>query len=79
MTPASQRPMPWYHVPEAWLMVVLLSATVIGTFALLATAIEHPDAHISVPADAVHASKIPPLKRAGTPVVAPTPAPQGGG
>jgi hypothetical protein len=35
--------LPWYRVPEVWLMWVLLVGIVIGSFALLATALRHPD------------------------------------
>lgn len=51
---------PWFRVPEVWLMVVLLGATVLGSFALIASAVQHPDAHITVPHDAARPSKIPP-------------------
>lgn len=51
---------PWYRVPEVWLMVVLLGATVLGSFALIATAVQHPDAHITVPNDVPRPSKVPP-------------------
>lgn len=51
---------PWFRVPEVWLMLVLLGATVLGSFALLASAIRHPDAHITVPFDTPRSSKLPP-------------------
>jgi hypothetical protein len=35
--------LPWYRVPEVWLIWVLLVGIVIGSFSLLATAIRHPD------------------------------------
>ncbi len=35
--------MAWYRVPEVWLMLVLLGAMVIGSFALLSSAIRTPD------------------------------------
>jgi hypothetical protein len=40
MNDASNR---WYRVPEVWLMIVLLSATMIGSIALVRTAYQHPD------------------------------------
>jgi len=33
----------WYRVPEVWLIIVLLGTMICGSFALLATAIRHPD------------------------------------
>jgi hypothetical protein len=53
--------MPWYRVPEVWLMLILLSAMVIGSFALLAEAIHTPDVHIIVPNDVPRPSRIPPI------------------
>ena len=61
-TPASDVPtMAWYRVPELWLMLILLGAMVVGSFALLATAIRSPDAHIMVPNDVPRPSRIPPI------------------
>ena len=34
----------WYGVPAVWLILFLLTAMVLGSFALLAAALEHPDA-----------------------------------
>ncbi|MEZ5521587.1 MAG: hypothetical protein R3F08_08965 [Dokdonella sp.] len=58
--------MAWYRVPEVWLMLVLLGAMVIGSFALLSSAIRTPDAHIVVPNDVPRPSRIPPIQRAPT-------------
>jgi hypothetical protein len=33
----------WYRVPEVWLMIVMLLATMAGSLALVATAIGHSD------------------------------------
>ena len=33
----------WYTVPEVWLMIVMLLATMTGSIALVVTAYEHPD------------------------------------
>ncbi|HSE11616.1 MAG TPA: hypothetical protein VLB69_03185 [Rudaea sp.] len=33
----------WYRVPEVWLMIVMLLATMTGSLALVATAFEHRD------------------------------------
>jgi hypothetical protein len=38
----------WYAVPEVWLMIIMLGATVTGSLALVATAFGHRD-------DLVHA------------------------
>lgn len=59
--------MAWYRVPELWLILVLLGATVIGSFALLATAIRTPDAHVTVPNDVPRPSRIPPSEAAASP------------
>ena len=58
--------MAWYRVPEVWLMLVLLGAMVIGSFALLSSAIHTPDTHIVVPNDVPRPSRIPPIQRAPT-------------
>lgn len=39
----------WYRVPEVWLMLVMLVATMAGSIALVVTAFEHRD-------DLVHAA-----------------------
>ena len=56
--------MPWYRVPEVWLILILLGATVIGSFALLAEAINTPDTHVVVPDDVPRPSRIPPTNPA---------------
>lgn len=56
--------MPWYRVPEVWLILILLGATVIGSFALLAEAINTSDSHIVVPDDVPRPSRIPPTNPA---------------
>lgn len=53
--------MPWYRVPELWLFIVLIAATVIGTFGMMAMATRQPDAAIRVPNDVPRPSKIPPI------------------
>ncbi|MGB0134266.1 hypothetical protein [Dokdonella sp.] len=66
--PASTLILAWYRVPELWLILILLGATVIGSFALLATAIQTPDTHVAVPNDVPRSSRIPPAEPAATPV-----------
>ncbi len=56
----------WYRVPELWLILILLGATVVGSFALLATAIQTSDAHVTVPNDVPRPSRIPPTEAAAT-------------
>lgn len=56
--------MPWYRVPEVWLILILLGSTVIGSFALLAEAINTSDTHIVVPNDVPRPSRIPPTNPA---------------
>lgn len=63
-TPADTPHLAWYQVPEFWLILLLLGATVIGSFALLATAIRTPDTHLSVPNDVPRPSRIPPSEAA---------------
>jgi hypothetical protein len=58
--------MAWYRVPEIWLMLVLLGTMVIGSFALLSSAIRTPDTHIVIPNDVPRPSRIPPIQRAPT-------------
>ena len=61
MNPSRQRRLPWYRVPELWLFIVLIAATVIGTFGMMAIATRQPDAAISVPDDVPRPSRIPPI------------------
>ena len=56
--------MPWYRVPEVWLILILLGSTVIGSFALLAEAINTSDTHVVVPDDVPRPSRIPPINPA---------------
>lgn len=51
----------WYRVPEVWLILVLLGATVIGSISLVVTAVRRPDVHVVVPGDVPRPSKIPPI------------------
>jgi len=68
----AEAPTPWFRVGEVWLVLFLLGASVIGTFGLLAAALEHPDVHLVVP-NAVHQpSSMPPMAPAA-PVRAETP------
>ncbi len=39
----------WYRVPEVWLIIGLLGSTMLGSLALVATAIRHPDELLSAP------------------------------
>ena len=52
----------WYRVPEMWLILILLGATVLGSFALLFTAIRTSDTHIRVPEDVPRPSTLPPIQ-----------------
>ncbi len=52
---------PWYRVAEVWLIFVLLAATVVGTFVMMALASRQPDIHLVVPNDVPRPSKIPPI------------------
>lgn len=56
--------MAWYQVPEFWLFVLLIAATVIGTFSMMAMATARPDVHLVVPNDVPRPSKIPPASPA---------------
>lgn len=56
--------MAWYRVPEVWLILFLLGASVAGTFVLLGEAINTPDAHLTVPNDVPRPSRIPPINPA---------------
>ena len=64
---------PWYLVVEVWLILFLLSAAVIGSFALLATAVRNPDRHLVVPNDVPRSSHMPPLAPAAATVDPPKP------
>jgi hypothetical protein len=66
--------MAWYRVPEVWLILILLGATVIGSLALVVTAVRTPDAHIAVPGDVPRPSKIPPITPDPAPAAAPAKA-----
>ena len=66
--------MPWYRVPEVWLIVLLLGATVIGSLSLVATAVRHPDTHLAVPNDSPRPSKLPPVQAAPASEAAAVPA-----
>ncbi|HEY6545529.1 MAG TPA: hypothetical protein VIZ64_11585 [Dokdonella sp.] len=59
-SPAPCTVTPWYHVPEMWLVMLLLGAAVIGSISLVVTAVRHPDAHLTVPNDEPRPSRIPP-------------------
>lgn len=63
----------WHRVPEVWLFILLIVATVVGTFVMMTMAIQQPDAHLIVPDDVARPSRIPPTSPAA--VVAPAPAP----
>lgn len=71
-TPAVVR-MQWYQVPEVWLFMLLIVATVIGTISMVSQALEHPDRQITVPHDVPRPSKIPPALPAAEPVRKATP------
>ncbi|MFC4727964.1 hypothetical protein [Coralloluteibacterium thermophilus] len=55
----SPRPQPWYRVPEVWLILLLLSATVTASLMLVRTALASPDRYVEVQSSGV--SKIPPI------------------
>lgn len=52
---------PWYRVAEVWVIVLLLGATIAGTFVMMALATRQPDRHLTVPNDMPRPSKIPPI------------------
>jgi len=54
----------WYRVPEVWLMIVLLGATMIGSVALVGTAYAHRDEML--PASPAVASPPPRRRKADT-------------
>jgi hypothetical protein len=70
-SPGNEPQMAWYRVPEMWLMLILLSAMVVGSFALLGEAIHTPDVHIVVPNDVPRPSRIPPINPAAKTTSAP--------
>jgi hypothetical protein len=72
MTLSNQRRLAWYRVPELWLFMLLIAATVIGTFSMMATALRQPDVHINVPNDVPRPNRIPPIWPATPAADAPT-------
>jgi hypothetical protein len=52
-------PLPWWRVGTAWFGVLALGSVVVGSFALLFTAIEHRDIVVT---DPVAATQSPPNK-----------------
>lgn len=64
MNTPRERRLPWYRVPELWLFIVLIAATVIGTFGMMAIATRQPDVAIHVPNDVPRPSRIPPTSPA---------------
>jgi hypothetical protein len=52
----------WYRVPEVWLILILLGATVLGSVALVGTAFAHRDELL--PAGPSIASPLPPTTAA---------------
>ena len=60
MNTTSTRRLAWYQVPEVWLFILLIVATVVGTFAMMDMAIRQPDTHLRVPNDVPRPSRIPP-------------------
>jgi hypothetical protein len=60
----------WYRVPEVWLILLLLGSMIVGSFALLGTALRHPDQVLAAPRSI--ASPLPP-SRTQTPADAATP------
>ena len=65
-TPQIRR-LAWYQVPEVWLFILLIAATVAGTLYMVAIATDQPDVHLSVPNDVPRPSKIPPISPASEP------------
>ena len=57
----------WYQVPEVWLFILLIVATVIGTLYMVSIATDQPDVHLSVPNDVPRPSRIPPITPATDP------------
>ena len=41
------KPTPWYRVPEAWLVVLLLAGGVFAGLSIAVIAMQLPDAHIA--------------------------------
>ncbi|WP_440222178.1 hypothetical protein ACQQ2N_13910 [Dokdonella sp. MW10] len=64
--PATPRT-PWHRVPEVWLILVLLGATVVGSVSLVVTAMRERDTHLVVPDDVPRPSRIPPIRGAQAP------------
>lgn len=57
--------LPWYRVGTMWLVVLLLGTTVVASISLVATALRHPDTHLTVPDDVPRPSKLPPIRDHG--------------
>ena len=70
MNASSTRRLAWYRVPELWLFILLIVATVVGTFAMMDIAIRQPDTHLRVPNDVPRPSRIPPTSPAAEPAPA---------
>jgi hypothetical protein len=47
-------PLPWWRVGAAWFGVLALGAVVLGSFALLFTAVQHRDTVVNDPVAAAH-------------------------
>lgn len=54
----------WYRVGEVWLILFLLTATIIGSFGLAFSAVHHPDPLLPTP-QAI-ASPLPPASNVST-------------
>lgn len=54
-------PTPWFRVGEVWLVLFLLAGAVIGSFVLLAAALNHPDVHLVVPDAVRQPASMPPM------------------
>ena len=60
----ARRGTPWRRVPAVCPPCLPPGATVIGSLSLVATAVRHPDAHLTVPHDTPRPSKLPPTHAA---------------
>lgn len=56
-----QSPTPWFRVAEVWLVLLLLTGAVVGSFVLLAAALNHPDVHLVVPNAVRQPASMPPM------------------